>query len=45
MELLTDTLLPKPTSSATGRSKPYGSGEFFDHVHELVDEQENVVVE
>ena len=44
-ELLTSTLLPKLNLFGYGQvESPYGSGEFYEHVHELVDEHENVVV-
>ena len=45
MELLSDTMLPKLNLFGYGQvESPYGSGEFFDHIHELVDDHENVVV-
>ena len=45
MELLSSTMLPKLNLFGYGQvESPYGSGEFFDHVHELVDDHENVVV-
>jgi uncharacterized protein len=44
-ELLSNTLLPKLNLFGYGQvESPYGSGEFFDHIHELVDDHENVVV-
>jgi len=45
MELLGNTMLPKLNLFGYGQvESPYGSGEFFDHIHELVDDHENVVV-
>ena len=39
-ELLANTLLPKLNLFGYGQvESPYGSGEFFDHVHELVGDQ------
>lgn len=44
LELLTDQLLPKLNLFGYGQvESPYGSGEFYDHVHELTDEHDNVV--
>ncbi len=44
IDLLTDRMLPKLNLFGYGQvESPYGSGEFFDYVHELVGEQENVV--
>jgi uncharacterized sporulation protein YeaH/YhbH (DUF444 family) len=44
IDLLTDRLLPKLNLFGYGQvESPYGSGEFFDYVHELVGERENVV--
>ena len=43
-ELLSKTLLPKLNLFGYGQvESPYGSGEFFDHIHELVDDHANVV--
>jgi uncharacterized sporulation protein YeaH/YhbH (DUF444 family) len=45
MELLSKELLPKLNLFGYGQvESPYGSGEFYDHVAELAEEQENVVV-
>ncbi|MBX9622731.1 MAG: DUF444 family protein [Gemmataceae bacterium] len=45
MELLGKQLLPKLNLFGYGQvESPYGSGEFFEHVNELTDEHENVVV-
>jgi hypothetical protein len=45
VDLLTEQLLPKLNLFGYGQvESPYGSGEFFEHVHELVDDHENVVV-
>ncbi len=45
LELLSGTMLPKLNLFGYGQvESPYGSGEFFDHIHELVDDHENVVV-
>ena len=45
MELLTQKLLPRINLFGYGQvESPYGSGEFFEHVNELVDDHENVVV-
>src|SRR5437764_1915308 len=45
MDLLGTTLLPKLNLFGYGQvESPYGSGEFFEHVNELTDEHENVVV-
>ncbi len=44
-DLLANTMLPKLNLFGYGQvESPYGSGEFFDHVHELVDDHANVVV-
>jgi hypothetical protein len=44
-ELLANTLLPKLNLFGYGQvESPYGSGEFFEHIHELVDDHKNVVV-
>lgn len=44
-ELLGSTMLAKLNLFGYGQvESPYGSGEFFDHVNELVDDHENVVV-
>jgi hypothetical protein len=45
IDLLTQQLLPKVNLFGYGQvESPYGSGEFFEHIHELVDDHENVVV-
>jgi uncharacterized sporulation protein YeaH/YhbH (DUF444 family) len=45
MELLSKEMLPKLNLFGYGQvESPYGSGEFFDYVAELAEEQENVVV-
>ena len=45
MELLSKELLPKLNLFGYGQvESPYGSGEFYDYVAELAEEQENVVV-
>ena len=45
IELLTEKLLPKLNLFGYGQvESPYGSGEFFEYIHELLDEHENVVV-
>lgn len=45
VELLTEQLLPKLNLFGYGQvESPYGSGEFYEHVKELADEHENVVV-
>ena len=45
VDLLTKQMLPKLNLFGYGQvESPYGSGEFFEHVHELVDDHENVVV-
>jgi sporulation protein YhbH len=45
LELLSQQLLPKLNLFGYGQvESPYGSGEFLDHVSELIDEHENVVV-
>jgi sporulation protein YhbH len=45
IDLLTEQLLPKLNLFGYGQvESPYGSGEFFEHVHELVDDHKNVVV-
>jgi hypothetical protein len=44
LELLSDTLLPKLNLFGYGQvESPYGSGEFFEHISEIVDEHDNVV--
>src|SRR5436305_1323715 len=44
IDLLTDRMLPKLNLFGYGQvESPYGSGEFFDYVHELLGEHENVV--
>ena len=45
LDLLGTTLLPKLNLFGYGQvESPYGSGEFFEHVNELTDSHENVVV-
>ncbi|HYV38932.1 MAG TPA: DUF444 family protein [Gemmataceae bacterium] len=45
LEILTEKLLPKLNLFGYGQvESPYGSGEFYEHVHELVGDHENVVV-
>ena len=45
LALLTDLLLPKLNLFGYGQvESPYGSGEFFEHIKELVSDHENVVV-
>jgi hypothetical protein len=45
IDLLTTQMLPKLNLFGYGQvESPYGSGEFFEHVHELTDDHENVVV-
>jgi uncharacterized sporulation protein YeaH/YhbH (DUF444 family) len=44
MEILKEKLLPKLNLFGYGQvESPYGSGEFFDYVHELVSDHPNVV--
>ncbi len=44
MKLLKEELLPKVNLFGYGQvESPYGSGEFFEHIHELVGEHKNVV--
>lgn len=44
VEILTEKLLPRLNLFGYGQvESPYGSGEFFDYVHELLGEHENVV--
>jgi uncharacterized sporulation protein YeaH/YhbH (DUF444 family) len=44
IDLLTDRLLPRLNLFGYGQvESPYGSGEFFDYVHELLGEHPNVV--
>jgi uncharacterized sporulation protein YeaH/YhbH (DUF444 family) len=44
IELLQEKLLPKLNLFGYGQvESPYGSGEFYEYVHELVGERENVV--
>src|SRR5262245_15677452 len=44
IEILTEKLLPRVNLFGYGQvESPYGSGEFFDYVHELLGEHENVV--
>ncbi len=45
IELLGNELLPRLNLFGYGQvESPYGSGEFFDHVNELTDEHENIIV-
>ncbi len=44
IEVLTEKLLPKVNLFGYGQvESPYGSGEFFEYIHELLGERENVV--
>jgi hypothetical protein len=44
VELLTEKLLPKVNLFGYGQvESPYGSGEFYEYVHEMLGERENVV--
>jgi uncharacterized protein len=44
LELLSAKLLPKVNLFGYGQvESPYGSGEFYEHIHELTDSHENVV--
>src|SRR5262245_40664735 len=44
IEVLTERLLPKLNLFGYGQvESPYGSGEFFEYIHELVGDHENVV--
>jgi uncharacterized sporulation protein YeaH/YhbH (DUF444 family) len=44
MEILTEKLLPKLNLFGYGQvESPYGSGEFFDYIHELTNDRKNVV--
>jgi sporulation protein YhbH len=44
IELLTEQLLPKLNLFGYGQvESPYGSGEFFEYIHELLSERDNVV--
>lgn len=44
IDLLSDRLLPKLNLFGYGQvESPYGSGEFYEYVHELVGDQQNVV--
>src|SRR4029077_8561281 len=44
VEILTEKLLPKVNLFGYGQvESPNGSGEFFDYIHELVENQKNVV--
>ncbi|MFO0802949.1 MAG: DUF444 family protein [Gemmataceae bacterium] len=44
MDLLTEKLLPKVNLFGYGQvESPYGSGEFYEHIHELTDSHDNVV--
>jgi sporulation protein YhbH len=44
LEILTEKLLPKINLFGYGQvESPYGSGEFYEYIHELLGERENVV--
>ena len=44
LELLKEQLLPKLNLFGYGQvESPYGSGEFYEHIHDLVEERDNVV--
>jgi uncharacterized protein len=44
LELLTEKLLPRVNLFGYGQvESPYGSGEFYEHIHELVGDRENLV--
>src|SRR5262249_36075867 len=44
LEVLTEKLLPKVNLFGYGQvENPYGSGEFFDYIHEMLGEKKNVV--
>lgn len=44
IEILTEKLLPKVNLFGYGQvESPYGSGEFFDYIHEMLNEKKNVV--
>ncbi|HEV3203545.1 MAG TPA: DUF444 family protein [Gemmataceae bacterium] len=44
IEILTERLLPKVNLFGYGQvESPYGSGEFYEYVHEMLSERENVV--
>ncbi len=44
IEILTERLLPKINLFGYGQvESPYGSGEFFDYIHEMLGEKKNVV--
>jgi uncharacterized sporulation protein YeaH/YhbH (DUF444 family) len=44
IEILTEKLLPKVNLFGYGQvESPYGSGEFYDYIHEMLNEHENVV--
>ena len=44
IEILTEKLLPKVNLFGYGQvESPYGSGEFFDYIHEMLGERKNVV--
>jgi sporulation protein YhbH len=44
IEILTDQLLPKVNLFGYGQvESPYGSGEFYEYIHELCDERKNLV--
>ncbi len=44
MELLTEKLLPKINLFGYGQvESPYGSGEFYEYIHEMLGERDNVV--
>jgi uncharacterized protein len=45
MEILTEKLLPRVNLFGYGQvESPYGSGEFYEHIHELKGDRENLVV-
>ena len=44
IEILTDKMLPKVNLFGYGQvESPYGSGEFYDYIHELTNDRKNVV--
>jgi len=44
MQLLTERLLPRVNLFGYGQvESPYGSGEFYEHIHELVDNHDNLI--
>ena len=45
LDILNEKILPKVNLFGYGQvESPYGSGEFYEHIHELTDNHENVVV-